>query len=435
LEFVINTADFLPAGSPLASHQRRSLQRRTSMYNSNFGSPMSTRFGSELPELPTVANRRRRDEADEADDGKPRNKRPLKEAPRGKSKVVEVPMLMYSNHEEEYGSVLRYEEDLGNFIIQCEQCSVWQHGVCMGVANVDETPEHYYCEQCKPENHTILLRDVEKGKYGAPASSLGATHAAFPAHPASPLGNPPKSPKRRNKMNTAILLSIQDPEPDENSKRKRKRTRGVEDDDIPTPKRVTMSPGDQPTVQVIGHTMPLVTVVKHLVNQGCVDVSSQLKNIDEHSRYSGSLSDVYQARWPDGSLVAVKCLRALSNSDVPHGKLLKHTARELYTWSRADHPNILKLHGLAMVRGKLAMIAPWMKHCSLLAYIRAWPRVDRCRLCAQVAEGLSYMHGLGLVHGDVKGVGPHLIYPDHYIPSANLTTRTMLWYRRTGLPS
>lgn len=52
------------------------------------------------------------------------------------------------------------EEDMGNFMIQCEQCSVWQHGVCMGVANVDESPEHYYCEQCKPENHAALLRYV-----------------------------------------------------------------------------------------------------------------------------------------------------------------------------------------------------------------------------------------------------------------------------------
>lgn len=166
---------------------------------------------------------------------------------------------------------------------------------------------------------------------------------------------------------------------------------------------VTVGAAARPTTQVIGHTMPLDTVIQHLVNQGCADVSSHLKNIDEHSKYSGSLSDVYQGRWRDGSLVAVKCLRAMSNSDIPPGKTLKHTARELYTWSRASHPNILKLHGLALIRGKLAMIAPWMKYSSLLVYIRAWPQADRCRLCVQIAAGLSYMHNLGLAHGDVKG--------------------------------
>ncbi|KDN46903.1 hypothetical protein RSAG8_03980, partial [Rhizoctonia solani AG-8 WAC10335] len=50
-----------------------------------------------------------------------------------------------------------------------------------------------------------------------------------------------------------------------------------------------------------------------------------------------------------------------------------------------------------MVRGKLAMITPWMDYGSLLAYMRAWPQVDRCNLCAQVASGLLYMHKLGLV--------------------------------------
>ncbi|CAE7191192.1 unnamed protein product, partial [Rhizoctonia solani] len=206
-----------------------------------------------------MANRRHKDDGDEAnDDGKPRNKRPSKEAPKGKARV-EVTM-MYNNHDDdEEGSVTRCvcgsdEEDMGNFMIQCEQCSVWQHGVCMGVANVDESPEHYYCEQCKPENHTILLRDLKKGKYPKPASPLVATHTALPARSASPSGTskPPKSPKRRNTMNSrdaaydeataqAILISMQDPELEE-PKRKRKRTRDVEDDDISKPKRATMSP-------------------------------------------------------------------------------------------------------------------------------------------------------------------------------------------------
>ncbi|KAL5631582.1 hypothetical protein ACGC1H_007191 [Rhizoctonia solani] len=207
------------------------------------------------PSVP-MANRRRQDDVDEGlDDAKARNKRPQKE---GKRKAVEEVLLAsYSHHDEdEEGSVTRCvcgsdEEDMGNFMIQCEQCSVWQHGVCMGVANVDESPEHYYCEQCKPENHTLLLR---KGKYPKPVSPLVATHV-LPARSASPSGTskPPKSPKRRNTMNSrdaaydeataqAILISMQqDPDPDaENPKRKRKRTRDVEDDDIL--KRATMSP-------------------------------------------------------------------------------------------------------------------------------------------------------------------------------------------------
>ncbi|CAE6435399.1 unnamed protein product [Rhizoctonia solani] len=255
LAFVAITSIVDPHLAATGDYRMTSRGRGPRSKGPHSGSGSTKSSHSPVPSLPTMANRRRQDDGDEPDDAKARNKRPPKEAPRGKSKVVEeVAVPMYSNHDEdEEGSVTRYEEDMGNFMIQCEQCSVWQHGVCMGVANVDESPEHYYCEQCKPENHTILLRDLKKGKYAKPLSPLVATHAALPARSASPSGKPPKSPKRRNTMNSrdaaydeataqAILLSIQDPEPDENSKRKRKRTRDVEDDEILRPKRATMSP-------------------------------------------------------------------------------------------------------------------------------------------------------------------------------------------------
>ncbi|CAE6407219.1 Putative histone deacetylase complex subunit cti6 [Rhizoctonia solani AG-1 IB] len=214
-----------------------------------------------------MANRRRQEDGDEAvDDGKPRgSKRPKEPVAKNKKAMEEIPPAVpYIHHDEdEEGSVTRCvcgsdEEDFGNFMIQCEQCSVWQHGVCMGVANVDESPEHYYCEMCRPENHAGLLRDLKKPKYAKPASPLVVTHASLPARSASPTSTskPPKSPKRRNTMNSrdaaydeatahAILLSIQqDPDTEEsaNPKRKRKRTRDVEDDDILKPRRATLSP-------------------------------------------------------------------------------------------------------------------------------------------------------------------------------------------------
>ncbi|KAF8678347.1 Chitin synthase [Rhizoctonia solani] len=214
-----------------------------------------------------MANRRRQDDGDEGvEENKARgNKRPKDVVGKTKKTAEDVPMpVSYTNHDDdEEGSVTRCvcgsdEEDFGNFMIQCEQCSVWQHGVCMGVANVDESPEHYYCEMCRPENHAGLLRDLKKTKYAKPASPLVVTHAALPARSASPTATskPPKSPKRRNTMNSrdaaydeataqAILLSIQqDPDIEEstNPKRKRKRTRDVEDDDILKPKRTTLSP-------------------------------------------------------------------------------------------------------------------------------------------------------------------------------------------------
>ncbi|KAG8743538.1 hypothetical protein FRC10_011778 [Ceratobasidium sp. 414] len=82
----------------------------------------------------------------------------------------------------------------------------------------------------------------------------------------------------------------------------------------------------------------------------------------------------------------------------------QRAARELYYWSKAKHKNVLELFGIAMFRGRLAMISPWMPNGTLQAYIYNHPDVNRWELCEQVAEGLAYIHGIGMIHGDLKAV-------------------------------
>ncbi|QRV80226.1 Tyrosine kinase family catalytic domain protein [Ceratobasidium sp. AG-Ba] len=48
------------------------------------------------------------------------------------------------------------------------------------------------------------------------------------------------------------------------------------------------------------------------------------------------------------------------------------------------------------------MVSPWMEHGNLVEYIREYPGVDRYELCAQVTRGVSYLHMIQLVHGDLK---------------------------------
>ncbi|KAF8608992.1 hypothetical protein BDV93DRAFT_519021 [Ceratobasidium sp. AG-I] len=69
---------------------------------------------------------------------------------------------MYQDDEEVTRCVCGSEEDVGDFMIQCEQCFVWQHGFCVGLTSEAQSPEHYFCEQCKPENHAALLRHLKK---------------------------------------------------------------------------------------------------------------------------------------------------------------------------------------------------------------------------------------------------------------------------------
>ncbi|KAG8796546.1 hypothetical protein FRC12_019053 [Ceratobasidium sp. 428] len=68
------------------------------------------------------------------------------------------------------------------------------------------------------------------------------------------------------------------------------------------------------------------------------------------------------------------------------------------------HKHVLELKGIAIFRGRLAMISPWMSNGTLYSYIWKNPGVNRWELCKQVAEGLAYIHRIGMVHGDLKAV-------------------------------
>ncbi|ABN65389.2 hypothetical protein PICST_76943 [Scheffersomyces stipitis CBS 6054] len=50
--------------------------------------------------------------------------------------------------------------DQGLFI-QCDKCSVWQHGYCVGLFTNDEVPDKYWCELCKPDLHVFIYDNGE----------------------------------------------------------------------------------------------------------------------------------------------------------------------------------------------------------------------------------------------------------------------------------
>ena len=50
--------------------------------------------------------------------------------------------------------------DVGEFIVQCDGCKVWQHGLCMGYQSEEQLDDDYYCEMCRPEIHAELLKQV-----------------------------------------------------------------------------------------------------------------------------------------------------------------------------------------------------------------------------------------------------------------------------------
>ncbi|CAE6434943.1 unnamed protein product [Rhizoctonia solani] len=152
--------------------------------------------------------------------------------------------------------------------------------------------------------------------------------------------------------------------------------------------------------------MPAQEVVSRLIASGCEDLSERIdaSTFGDHPFAIGGLSDIYYGYLTDRRVVAVKALRIAaqqSMGDSP-GHLLR-AARELHTWSKCKHPNVLPLYGLATFRDRIGMVSPWMSKGTLPQYLTANPNADRRDMCVQICEGLSHMHATGIIHGDLKG--------------------------------
>ncbi|KAG8725008.1 hypothetical protein FRC09_010212 [Ceratobasidium sp. 395] len=149
---------------------------------------------------------------------------------------------------------------------------------------------------------------------------------------------------------------------------------------------------------VISTTTPMKDVFSLLLRSGCLDLTGELNSAQcPAAPYAGGrFGDVWCAVQQDRAQIAIKCLRLHTNSE-GCVKNIKRAARELYNWSQAKHKNVLELKGIAIFRGRLAMISPWMSNGTLYSYIWKNPGVNRWELCKQVAEGLAYIHHIKMV--------------------------------------
>jgi len=112
-------------------------------------------------------------------------------------------------------------------MIQCEDCGVWQHGICVNITKKN-TPKNYYCQKCRPEFHPYNSHLLNK------SSKKSSTNPNSP--PSKSYSPITSSPKKRNTMNSleasqnynAILnlnanISSGESEPSSTTSGKRKR--------------------------------------------------------------------------------------------------------------------------------------------------------------------------------------------------------------------
>ncbi|KAG8713144.1 hypothetical protein FRC11_013150 [Ceratobasidium sp. 423] len=153
-------------------------------------------------------------------------------------------------------------------------------------------------------------------------------------------------------------------------------------------------------------------VMDSLTQHGFVDLTSSLdlERCDQLPTAIGGWGDIYQGVTVEGRVISLKCLQPAFTLNKKGRKLLERAARELYVWSKCDHPGILPLTGLALYRGQLTMVSPWMEYPDLRSYLsaRCPSSTNRLKLLTQLADAVQYLHNTGVVHGDLKGA-PELI--------------------------
>ncbi|CAE6467167.1 unnamed protein product [Rhizoctonia solani] len=169
-----------------------------------------------------------------------------------------------------------------------------------------------------------------------------------------------------------------------------------------TPGKEGNKPLSEPTQ--ITHQMSTQDIFGCLIRAGCKDLSYEMDARQDTAMImsGGGFGDIWMGKLNNGAKVAIKAWRTNALNQCTD-KSLKRAARELFYWSRMDHPNIHRLRGVILFKGQyLGMVSEWMENGNLHEYLRRQPNADRYQLCIHIASGVEYMHGCSTIHGDLK---------------------------------
>ncbi|KAL5522392.1 hypothetical protein ACEPAG_8408 [Sanghuangporus baumii] len=149
---------------------------------------------------------------------------------------------------------------------------------------------------------------------------------------------------------------------------------------------------------------PLENIVPEILSQlKHLDLSSLVLFKESNFIGGGGYGDVFKGRCNlpgrGKTRVAIKRLRFYLKEDI---KTLFE--KEIYVWSKLDHPHVLPLLGYAFANEYRypLLISEWMDRGSAWSYVRAHVQCDILRLIVGIARGLAYLHDQGVVHSDIK---------------------------------
>ncbi|KAG8768401.1 hypothetical protein FRC12_005588 [Ceratobasidium sp. 428] len=84
-------------------------------------------------------------------------------------------------------------------------------------------------------------------------------------------------------------------------------------------------------------------------------------------------------------------------------KFIQDFVNEVRAIAPVQHPNVLRFLGFVNQDNEnIGLVYPWMQNNNLNSYLVLHPDADRCQLCVEVAEGIVYLHSMGIIHGDLR---------------------------------
>ncbi|CAE6377452.1 unnamed protein product [Rhizoctonia solani] len=174
---------------------------------------------------------------------------------------------------------------------------------------------------------------------------------------------------------------------------------------MPQPIRAA-SDFEQNLSDIVSSTMTSTQILSLLTTHGCVNITSSVdfSLCSNNPVATGGLGDVYVGRLRTGTHVAIKVLRSYGESNELAGKYQKagspaaRLAIDILNMFREPH-----LIGLTVFRECLAMVSEWEDNGNMTHYLSRNPTVNRCELSKSICAGISYLHRMDIVHGDLKG--------------------------------
>jgi len=140
--------------------------------------------------------------------------------------------------------------------------------------------------------------------------------------------------------------------------------------------------------------------------QPALILTGQVIKSEQYYFDHGGSADIWKGQWINQDSVYVKevAVKVLKGPQDPgkHTRLL----REIRVWSAVRHKYITPFFGVTFDFDRPCapcLVSPYYRNGNIMSYVKVQPAVDKVELLAQVALGLSYLHSLAIVHGDLKG--------------------------------